>query len=308
MKKTLMSKIYSFIVSPDYRFVFFADHGLHTSMKDEEFIRKMYKAKFGRYPRLENPITFTEKLQWLKLHDQRPEYTSLVDKYEVKQFVAERIGSQYVIPILGVWNKFEDIDFDSLPEQFVLKTTHDSGGVVICKDKRSFDLKLARKVINKSLNTSFYALYREWPYKNVIPRIIAEKYMEDSTTKELRDYKFFCFEGKVKALYIASDRQKSGEETKFDFYDENYNHLPFLNGHPNAAIPPVKPSGFEDMKILAEKLSYGFPHVRVDLYEVDGSIYFGELTFCHMSGFAPFEPEEWDERFGTWLNLPLKSE
>ena len=308
MKRSLMSKIYSFIVSPDYRFVFLAEHGLYTRVNDEDYIRRMYKAKFGRYPNLETPVTYTEKLQWLKLHDQRPEYTSLVDKYEVKQFVAERIGSQYVIQTLGVWNKFEDIDFDSLPEQFVLKTTHDSGGVVICKDKRSFDLKHARKVINKSLNSCFYAIYREWPYKNVKPRIIAEKYMEDSTTKELRDYKFFCFDGKVKALFIASDRQKSGEETKFDFYDENYNHLPFLNGHPNAAIPPVKPSGFEDMKILAEKLSYGFPHVRVDLYEVDGSIFFGELTFCHWSGFVPFEPEEWDEKFGTWLNLPLKSE
>lgn len=265
-----------------------------------------YFRSFGKLPNLKNPKTYNEKLQWLKLYDRRQEYTTIVDKYAVKQYIAERIGEEYVIPTLGVWNRFEDIDFETLPNQFVLKCTHDSGGVVICKDKSMLDREEAKKKLERSLKNNYYLQMREWPYKNVKPRIIAEKYMEDRAVQELRDYKFFCFDGQPKALFIATDRQTDGEETKFDFFDMEYNHLDVRNGHPNAAALPQKPECFEKMKELAASLSEGIPHVRVDFYEVDGRVYFGEMTLFHWSGLVPFEPEEWDYTFGSWLTLPDK--
>lgn len=273
---------------------------------DQFYLALRFKRRFGRFPNYNNPKSFSEKLQWLKLYDRRPEYTTMVDKYAVKKYVADRIGEQYIIPTLGVWDEFDDIDFDKLPNQFVLKCTHDSGGLVICKDKSELDIEEARKRINISLKRNFYYIGREWPYKNVKPRIIAEQYMEDSDTEELRDYKFFCFDGVVRAMFIASERQSENDETKFDFFDENFNHLPFTNGHPNADVPPSKPACFDQMKQLASQLSKGIPHLRVDFYEVDGKIYFGELTFSHWSGLMPFKPEEWDYKFGSWIKLPRK--
>lgn len=275
-------------------------------LPDSIFLKMRYYAIFGKKLNLKTPRTYSEKLQWLKLFDRKKLYNKLVDKYEVKEYVSNIIGEQYIIKTLGVWDCFDDIDFCTLPSQFVLKTTHDSGGIVICKEKSKFDIEAARKKINQSLNNNFYYTGREWPYKDLKPRIIAEEYKEDSETEELRDYKFFCFDGAVKALFIASDRQIEGEETKFDFFDENYNHLPFINGHPNAKVLPSQPKCFEEMKELAGKLSKGFPEVRVDFYEVDGSVYFGELTFFHWSGLVPFEPEMWDEKFGSWINLPKR--
>lgn len=253
-----------------------------------------------------SPRTFNEKIQWLKLYDRKPIYTTMVDKYEAKKYVANIIGEEYIIPTLGIFNKVDDIDFDALPSQFVLKCTHDSGGIVICKDKCTFDKNVAKHTLDEYLHRRYYWRNREWPYKNVKPRIIAEQYMEDSKSHELRDYKFFCFDGEVKALFIASDRQKKGEETKFDFFDADYNHLDIRNGHPNSEIMPTKPLSFEKMKYLAAKLSKGIPHVRVDFYEVNGKCYFGELTFSHWSGLVKFEPEEWDYKFGGWINLPCK--
>ena len=272
---------------------------------DKLYLKMLFRLKMGKKLDLNQPKTYSEKLQWLKLYNRNPLYTSLVDKYSVKEYVSKIIGKEYIIPTLGVWNKFEDIDFSKLPNQFVLKCTHDSGGLVICKDKSKFDIEIARNKIKKSLGRKYDKLYREWPYKNVIPRIIAETYMEDESG-ELKDYKFFCFNGKVKSLFIASDRQKKGEDTKFDFFDRDFNHLPFTNGHPNASDSPQKPHMFEEMIFLAETLSKGFPHVRIDFYEVGTKIYFGEMTFFHWSGFVPFNPESWDYKFGEWLQLPSK--
>lgn len=260
----------------------------------------------GRRLNLQNPQTFSEKLQWLKLYDRRPEYTTMVDKYAVKKYVSDKIGEQYIIPTLGVWESFDEIDFSKLPNQFVLKCTHDSGGLVICKNKNTFDIQDAKAKIEKSLKNNYYYSSREWPYKKVKPRIIAEEYMEDTQTSELRDYKFFCFNGKVKMLFIASDRQSKNEETKFDFFDIDFKHIDVRNGHPNASVPPEKPSQFELMKTLAEKLSVDIPQVRVDFYEVDGRVYFGEITFFHWGGFVPFEPSKWDKTFGDWIELPKK--
>ena len=273
-------------------------------MSDSAYLKLTYWANMNKKLNLTVPKTFNEKLQWLKLYDRNPIYTTMVDKYEVKKYVSDLIGNEYIIPTLGVWNKFDDIDFDGLPNQFVLKCTHDSGGLVICKDKGSFDKLAAKKKIEKFLKRNYYLVHREWPYKNVKHRIIAEQYMEDVKTAELRDYKFFCFDGVARILLVATDRQKVGEEVKFDFFDMEFNHLDFRQGHPNAAVCPEKPSQLELMKTLAEKLSKGMPHLRVDFYEVDGKVYFGELTFFHFSGNVPFEPNEWDYKLGQWIELP----
>jgi len=273
---------------------------------DELFIKLCWKLRMGYPLNLDNPQTFNEKIQWLKLHDRKPIYTTMVDKYEAKKYVASIIGDEYIIPTITIYNKVEDIDFDKLPNQFVLKWTHDSGGLVICKDKSKLNVKEARKKLQKGERSHYFWRSREWPYKNVKPRIIAEQYMEDSKTNELRDYKFFCFDGEVKALFIATDRQKKGEETKFDFFDSDFNHLNIKNGHPNAKTPPAKPEMFTLMKELASQLSKGVPHLRVDFYEVNGKVYFGELTFSHWSGLRPFDPIEWDYKFGSWINLPSK--
>ena len=284
----------------------FMQSPLAVVLPDKVHIEARYALKMGRKLDLENPQTFNEKLQWLKLYDRRPEYTTMVDKYEVKKYVAERIGEAYIIPTLGVWNSFDEIDFDALPNQFVLKCTHDSGGLAICKDKSTFDKAAAKEKIEKSLKRNYFLIHREWPYKNVKRRIIAEQYMEDAKTAELRDYKFFCFDGVAKALFIATERQKPGEEVKFDFFDMDFCHLDLRQGHPNAIVCPERPEAFDEMKQLAEKLSKGIPQVRVDFYEVNGKVYFGELTFSHFAGLVPFKPEQWDYTFGSWIKLPPK--
>lgn len=278
--------------------------GVFDWMPDKPYLKLKYWACLGKRLNIKQPTTYNEKLQWLKLYDRRPIYNIMVDKCEAKKYVAERIGEEYIIPTLGVWDRFEDISFDSLPEKFVLKCTHDSGGLVICRNKALFDIEAAKKIINRSMKRNYYFQSREWPYKDVRPRIIAEQYMEDASTAELRDYKIFCFDGVAKALFVASERQDKEKETKFDFFDTHYNHLPFINGHPNAVITPSKPKTLELMLKLAEKLSEGYPHIRVDFYEVNGRTYFGELTLSHWSGFTPFEPPEWDRIFGDWLVLP----
>ena len=235
-------------------------------LPDSIYLKLLYKKRTGKKLDLKKPKTFNEKLQWLKLYNRKPEYAVLVDKYKVKQYVAEKIGDEYIIPTLGVWEKFDDIDFDSLPEQFVLKCTHDSGGLVVCRDKNTLDKNAAKEKIERSLKRNYYWNGREWPYKDVKPRIIAEKYMEDSATQELRDYKFFCFSGEMKVMFIASERYNEKTETRFDFFDRQFQHLDFRNGHPNADIPPAKPEKFEEMCVLAEKLAGDIPLLRVDFY------------------------------------------
>ena len=275
-----------------------------TVLPDAMYIKLKYWFHFKKLHNLKSPKTFNEKIQWLKLYDRKPIYTMMVDKYDAQEYIRSIVGSEYIIPSYGVWDKFEDIDFDSLPNSFVLKTTHDCGGVVICKNKSLFDKDKARKLLNEHLSRNYFYEGREWPYKNVKPRILAECYMENSSTNDLKDYKFFCFDGEVKALFVAADRQ-SQEETKFDFYDDNFNHLDLRNGHPNSECGIERPKNFELMKRLASKLSVGIPQLRVDFYEVDGHVYVGELTFSHYSGMIPFDPEQWDRKFGDWIKLPL---
>lgn len=303
-----MAKIIKSIRNPR-RCVQYLMYRYYSKLKfipDKPYLKIMYWVNMGKRLDLIHPSTYNEKLQWLKLYYRRDICTRLVDKYEVKKYVSEIIGTEYVVPNYGVWDKFDDIDFSKLPNQFVLKCTHDCGGLVICKNKENLDIAKAKAKIEKCLKKNFYWMGREWPYKNVKPRIIAEEYLEDSTTQELRDYKFFTFNGKVRAMFIASDRQNPNTDTKFDFYDRDFCHLPFTNGHPNSENPIKKPVTFNLMTNLAEQLSKDFPHVRVDFYEVDGKVYFGEMTFSHWSGFQPFKPEKWDQKFGEWLHLPEK--
>ena len=286
-------------------YILFRDLHLNSLLSDKQYTCMQYRACTGHKLNLKTPSNYNEKLQWLKLYDHKPIYTTLVDKYAVKSYVQNKVGEQFIIRTLGVWDRFDDIDFNSLPSQFVLKTTHGGGnsGVVICTDKSSFDKKSAKVKLEKSLVKDVYLVSREWPYKGVPRRIIAEEYMEDAKTGELRDYKFFCFNGEPKALFVASERQRR-KEPCFDFFDTDYNHLDLRCSHPLADVPPEKPESFNQMLELSRALSAGFPHVRVDLYEINGKPYFGELTLYHWEGLMPFYPESWNDTFGSWLKLP----
>ena len=279
---------------------------LARMIPDKTFLKIKFRIKMGRKLDLKNPQTFNEKLQWLKLYDRNPLYTTLVDKQEVKKYISEKIGSEYVIPTLGVWDKPEDIDFDSLPNQFVMKCTHDSGGLVICKDKSKLDVEQVKKKMAKTLKLKYYYMHREWPYKNVKPKIFAEKYMEqkqEDGQECLTDYKFFCFDGKVKVMYIANEK---ANPPSTDYFDVNFNHIDLITRDKNALIPPPKPEQFEKMVELAETLSKGIPCVRVDFYYVNKQIYFGEFTFYHNAGFCSLKPYKWETTLGSWIKLPEK--
>lgn len=251
---------------------------------------------------LDNPLTFNEKLQWLKLYNRRPEYTKYVDKYEVRSYISEKIGEEYLIPLIGIYNTFNDIDFNKLPNQFVLKCTHDSGGIIICRNKSKLDFKAARKKINKCMRRNYYFYGREWPYKNIKPRIICEKYMGDESGSDLIDYKFMCFNGKAKCIFVCSNRNANG--TNIDIYDMNWELIPCereKNRRSNSVIK--KPFNFSLMVKFAEILAKDIPFVRVDFYEVKGKLYFGEITFFPASGFERFVPDSYDNLFGSWISL-----
>ena len=272
-------------------------------LDDESYLNLCFRITMGRKLDLENPRTFNEKIQWLKLNKREDIFTTIVDKYEVKQYIAERIGTEYIIPTLGIWDRFDDINFDELPDQFVLKCTHDSGGLIICKDKSKLNLNWARKRINRSLKKDFYLVGREWPYKAVQPRIIAEPYMEDAQEKELRDYKFFCFDGYVDNVMLAMDRDSG--DPKFYFFNQNWElmrlNIRGKNAPTDFTLP--KPKGIDQMFQLAAELSKGIPFVRVDLYYCNGKIYFGEMTFFPQSGFDANLLRETDEYLGNIIKL-----
>ena len=298
----LSEKIKRVLKNPYQLTSYLGNKGYINWLPDHIYLKLLYKGKMGKKLNLENPITYNEKLQWLKIHDRRPLYTKLADKYEVREYIREKIGEEYLIPLLGVYDSFEEIDFDKLPNQFVLKTTHDSGGVVICRDKANFDKESAKEKLNKSQLRNYYYGSREYQYKNIKPRIICEKYMVDESNTELKDYKFFCFNGEVKALFIATER---AIKPKFDFFDTDFNHMPFKQGYDNSSKKINKPKAFDEMILLSRKLSEGFPHIRIDLYDINGRIYFGEYTLHHFSGTTKFEPESYDELFGSWIDLSM---
>lgn len=284
---------------------------LCKSWDDERYLRLLYWGRFGRRLDLEAPRTYSEKIQWLKIHDRNPLYTRLADKLAVKQWVAERIGEEHVIPTLGAWDSFDEIDFDALPQSFVLKATNDSGGIVLVPDKSSLDHEAARRTLEFSLRSNFYYLNREWPYKNVSPRIMAEHYMDFGMNEEAGkprgalDYKVFCFDGETKAVLVVSNREVA---ECVDVFDTSWNHLPFSNGKPNAATVPERPEHLDEILRLARILSAGLTHVRVDFYDYAGRVLFGEMTLYHWGGLEAFDPPIYDELFGSWLTLPRMGE
>ena len=302
--KSALAKICGYLFDKNERFRMNAVRGKYPQIPDEDYLRRLYAIYMGKPLNLENPVTFNEKLQWLKLHDRKPIYTTMVDKAAAKEYVAEKIGAEHIIPTLGVWDRFDDIDFDSLPDRFVLKTTHDSGGVVICRDQKTFNKKAARKKLEKSLKRDYYAAYREQPYQNVPRRILAEQYM-GSDSGELVDYKFFCFGGHADCVMICLDRHL--QTPKFYFFDQNWDlkrlNIRGKNAPEGFTVP--KPENMDEMFRIAERLSRDMPFLRVDLYNVGGRIYFGELTFFPDSGFDANLLPETDRYFGALLKLPL---
>ncbi len=280
------------------------DHGMLNWLPDTVAIKMMYKIKMGKKLQLDNPMTFNEKLQWIKLYDRKDEYIEMVDKYAVRELIKRKIGEDYLIPLLGVWDCAEDIDFEQLPNQFVLKCTHDSGSVIFCKDKNNFDVDAAIKSLKKHLKRSGFTHGREWPYKNVPRRIIAEKYMSDESGCELKDYKVLCFNGEPKLIELH--RGRYGIHTQ-DFYDVNWNRTNISQvGTPNAVDKFPVPESFEQMLELSRILSKGIPHLRVDWYSIYGKLFFGELTFFDGSGFDPFDNPDDDLLLGSWIKLPEK--
>lgn len=285
-------------------------------LPDKPYLQLLYRFKMGHRLDLKSPKTFTEKIQWLKLYNRKPEYTFMVDKYAVKKYVADIIGEKYIIPTLGVWDKPEDIDWDALPNEFVLKTTHGggSGGVVICKDKKTFDRNKAILTLRDSMNSDIYRSLREWPYKDVKKRVLAEKYMApkdmvNNPIYDLSDYKFFCFNGEPKYCQVIRDRHS---KESIDFYDMNWRHQEFVGLNPvtssgknlvNGVNPVPRPLLLDDMICVCHKLSKNMKFVRIDMYVIDNRIYFGEITFYPASGMGLFNPDKWNEELGNLISL-----
>ena len=292
MKKTGIKKLKKIlgkrIIQLFYRSLFF--------LSDESYIKLIYRLRMGKKLSLNPPLTFNEKLQYLKLYDHRALYTTLADKLSVRDYIDEKIGSGHSVPLLGVWSKVDEIDFSSLPSSFVLKTNHDSGNYIINDGSGNFDIKKAKRVLSSSLRHNYYRTTREWQYKNIEPKIIAEKYLG----KDITDYKFFVFNGKAKFMYIEKESSSHPEQA---IYDMAFNRLDFSMDDDISSVPFVKPHFFEEMKSISERLSSSLPFLRVDMYYCQGKVLVGELTLYHYGGFIPFNPPETDKKIGELLNI-----
>lgn len=296
------------ITDPHMRFQIATYFGFHDKLSDEEYIRRRYKSCFGKEIDLDNPTTLSEKLNWIKLYDRRPEYTMMVDKYEVKKWVSDKIGSEHVVPALGVWEHFDDIDFDKLPERFVLKCTHDSGGVILVRDKSKLDKSKAKKKLESHLKKNYYLTSREWPYKNVKPRILAEPFIDGLGEEDSVEYKVSCVNGRVGIITACTGPAHDALWLRGnDHYNREWNYkFPFSLYYKPAKVEPQKPKEHMEIVRICEELSKGIPAVRVDVYVKDGIVYFGEMTFFTWGGFCKFDPIEWDEKLGKAVELPNK--
>ncbi len=302
MLKEKVSSIRRIITDPAYRLESLRAHGFYDHTSDEEFLKKKFRVRMGYDLNLDDPKTFNEKLQWLKIHDRKPEYSTMVDKYEVKGYVAGLIGEEYVIPSYGVWDRFDDIDFDRLPDRFVLKCTHDSGGLVIVKDKNKLDIPAARIKIEKSLKRDFYRIGREWPYKNVRHRVLAEQLLIDEARDVLIDYKVLCFNGEPKLIEVHQGRYS--EHHTQDFYDTDWNLTEISQAEdPRSFKPTPRPVVLEEMVALSRVLAKGHAHIRVDWYVIKDRLYFGELTFFDGDGLSAFDNPADDLMLGEWIDL-----
>ncbi|MBR3019910.1 MAG: glycosyl transferase [Clostridia bacterium] len=308
-------RLWNFLTNPDKRFLALAHRGFYDNMDDETYLRKMFKGRVGYEPNLDNPRSFNEKLQWLKLHDRNPVYTVMVDKIEAKKYVANIIGEEYIIPTIAVWDSVESIDFDSLPNRFVLKCSHDSGGLVICKDKKTLDVDAAKAKLTWAMQRKYYLHGREWPYKQVVPRILCEAFLGDEDGEpdnsqengDIMDYKIMCFGGEAKCSFVCSERY-SADGLKVTFFDRDWHVMPFIRYYPKSTKDIPKPKLYEKMIALSEKLSKGMPFARIDWYEVKGKLYFGEITLYPGNGFEPFTPVSADYELGSWIPLPAASD
>ena len=291
-----------FLFNNDYRFVILSKFGFYKNVDDKKYLEKMFNGMMNERLNLDNPKTFNEKLQWLKLFDRKDEYIKMVDKYEAKKYISDSIGNQYIVPTIGIYNKFDDINFNNLPNKFVIKCTHDSGGIVICKDKSKLDIKKAKKKIDRCMSKNFFYYGREWPYKNIKPRIMIEKFLEDENQLEIFDYKFFCFNGKVEYLYVSSGSHSSKQ--KIQFFDKNFTPVNCTRkDYATFDVIPKRPKNFDKMIQLSEFFSDNIEHIRIDFYEINGKLYFGEFTFYTGSGYIPFESKEWDLKLGSLIDL-----
>lgn len=277
-------------------------------LPDAAYLKLLYYACMGKKLNLKSPKTFNEKLQWLKLYNRKPEYTVMVDKYLVRDYIKEQLGEEYLIPLLGVWDDPEDIDFDALPDKFALKCNHNSGrGMYICKDKSKMDVEKVKRELKAGLEQNYYLTGREWPYKDVPRKIVAEKYMEQEGSDDLTDYKFYCVNGEPKLLYVSIGLSNH-DTAQIGYVDMNWEKLPVKRtDYADLTKVPDKPINFETMIAFAKKLSENIPFLRVDFYEINGKLYFGELTFFPGSGFTVLEPAEWDEKMGGWITLLPKN-
>lgn len=303
MKNNIFYKLAHFIANSNYRTQVLAGRAFYNKMNDEDYLKKVFQAKFGYPLDLENPKTFNEKLQRLKLYDRKPQYTQLVDKYAVRPYIKEKIGEEYLVPLLNVREDPDQINFASLPDRFILKCNHNSGSVYICKNRENFDFKAAKEGLKRDIEEDYYLRGREWPYKDVQRKIIAEEYLEDKNG-DLIDYKFFCFDGYVDCVMVCVGRQKG--EVKFYFFDRERKLLRYNVAGKNAPedFTLEKPENIEEMFDLAEVLSEGLPFVRIDLYSCDDKIFFGEFTLYPGSGFDVNLLPETDRRFGDLIKLP----
>lgn len=294
-----MKKIKMIIKDPKVLLTILLSRGIFKLLPDRLYLSLLFRLRTGERLNLKNPITYNEKIQWLKLNDRNPVYTQLVDKYEVKKYIEKEFGQEYLIPLIGVWNTFDEIDFSKLPNQFVLKCTHDSGGVIICKDKSKLDLKKVKKKLDKCLKRNYFYLSREWPYKQVIPRIICEEFI-DNEGKEIDDFKIMCFNGEPRLIQHHQNRTTN---YTLDFYDINWNKTDITQGVPNSLYASKKPDKLNEMLEISKKISDNTSLCRVDFYYLDNKIYFGEVTYYPTSGFTLFENKQDDILIGSWINL-----
>lgn len=320
----MIKKLKRFLLDPNARLGYLTKMGLTHCMSDEKYLKKKFKIELGYELNLENPQTFNEKLQWLKLHDRKPEYTVMADKYLARSYVLEKLKNEtyisggvtddeinyneYLIPLLGVWNSPDEIDFDKLPNQFVLKCNHDSGGLVVVRDKSKMDKSAVKKKLEKSLKRNYYWVSREWPYKDIHGKIICEKFMRDKSSDQgLTDYKFYCFNGDPALLYVSVGLENHAT-TQIRFLNRDYLDVPFgRSDYKKLEELPPKPKHFNEMLEIARRLSAGISFLRVDLYEIEDKVYFSELTFTPCGGFMPFEPKEWDKKLGEMLDITAAS-
>lgn len=298
-------KMFNYLLHPQKIILFLMDKRFFDFIPDKQYLKIKYFLRTGKKLDLVNPHLFNEKLQWLKLYDRKDIYTIMVDKFAAKQYVEKIIGKQYIIPTIGLYNSFEEINFNDLPSQFVMKCTHDSGGIIIVKNKKEIDFSSVKKKIKKFLKRKYYYVHREWPYKNVVPKIIIEKYMKDKVSDELIDYKVMCFNGIPKIIFTCTDRFK--DSLKVTFFDLNWNKMPFERKYPSSNEKISKPVNLNEMLKLSKKLAQDIPFVRIDWYEINGELYFGELTFFPGSGYEVFNPIEWDKKLGDMLELNLEN-